>query len=114
MCDPLLAYPPEYAIMGTNNPGIIRPHNQSERQPSMHLLRYPAPRRASTRISPAVKPLNIPSQHISHPYTEADVLRTLAYGGHFDFSSGQHDFETEQVRRFAREAQQTLHILKGA
>lgn len=67
-----------------------------------HRLRFPAPRRCSYG-----------SITSTHPYSQADVLTVLASGGWFDFQSGQHDFESDAVRRYAGEAQRTLFALQS-
>ncbi len=61
-----------------------------------HRISIPAPRRVWQQTEQG--------QYASHAYTEADILRTLAGGGWFNFHGG-HDFADRGVAAFAAQAQ---------
>jgi hypothetical protein len=69
-----------------------------------HRLRVPAPRRASCKT---------PGGFSSHPFTESEVLSTLASGGWFNFSGNYHDFVNRKTASFAVGAQMFFDELRN-
>ena len=63
-------------------------------------LRYPAPRRASSRTE---------TGWTSHPYTKEEIDATIASGGWFE--SGKHDFAERTQKQIAVSAASLLDEL---